>query len=467
MHHHYQQQPQQQLCNSHCSVHPYNNQNIPSTTQQNSYYHHYNQPAQPCTVHMQNYVPPHPSVPNNCYQHHLPHSKSLDQYDGKLQGNGSINHHHRLSLDYKMAQQQQQQPPPHLSPSQQVSSFDYIDAAFNHPYNQPNSRAPLPYNLSSNLGHLSSNHEPPANYYQQNDSSAMSNHHSRMFSTNEFYQQQLMQLPTSVNEYHPSPLQPQHHHHQKTCSFSDAPSSSSPAAAIQDELISFSNDSIRAKPPTEVKLRSSLKKGTHSVTSESMDMEQELNELRALKRDKSLTPGSSSSDSKTRDGIGNSQNWDYVFQHLEKDPDKKKILTTDEKIAAELESLKITSKSNGHGPPKDRHSHKSNNRTSSIGNSTMSTTGHSSSQTKARTKSVSTATDASKSNYEHKRTSSVMESNQRIQMQKPPELIVGPNEWSCRFCTFLNPNSKKICEMCSKSKDFFLDADKSSTATCV
>lgn len=395
----------------------------------------------------------------------LPHSKSLDQYDAAKmhQGNGTINHHHRLSLDqnYKIAQQQaqaqalaqQQQHQQHLSPSQQqqIPSFDYIDVAFNHhPYNQPNSRAPLPYNLSSNLGHTmpssSSTHDAAGYAYPT-------------FSTNEFYQQQLMQqqqqqqLPTSVSDYH----QQQQQHHR---SYSDV-------SPIQDELISFSNEPVRIKqavpPPTEVKLRSSLKKpGTHCSTSDSVDMEHELNELRALKREKSLTPASTSSEIKSRDGIGNYQAWDYVFQNLEKDLEKqKKNATADEKIAAELENLKVTS--NGHGPPRDRHhSHKSNNRLTSV-QQTQTASGH----TKARTKSVSSEMPAS--NHEHKRTLSVMESNQRIQMQKPPDLIVGPNEWSCRFCTFLNPNTKKICEMCSKSKDFFLDPDKSSAAaaTCV
>lgn len=467
MHHHQQHYQQQaQICSSHCNIHPLQyNQSLPPPppplAQQNSYYHHYNQP---CTHHMQNYVPQPPTA--NCYQHHLPHSKSLDQYDGKIQGNGNINHHHRLSLDhnYKMAQQLHQQ---HLSPTAQQSMqqqqqqqqppppFDYIDSAYNHPYNQPNSRAPLPYNLSSNLGH------DTGGYYPQDQPNPMANHHQRMFSTNEFYQQQLMQqLPTTVSDYHqPQQLQQQQpsYHHQK---YSE---SSSPA--IPDELISFTNEPIRVgSKTTEVKLRSSLKKSTHS-TSDSVDMEQELNELRALKREKSLTPASTSSDVKTRDGIGNYQTWDYVFQNLEKDNEKKsKVSTADEKIAAELENLKI--KANGHGPPRDRLSsnHKSNNRT-------LEKTGQTSTsvQTKHRTKSVSTTTDTQPvSNHEHKRTSSVMESNQRIQMPSPPQLIVGPNEWSCRFCTFLNPNTKKICEMCSKSKDFFFDADKNAaTATCV
>ena len=43
-------------------------------------------------------------------------------------------------------------------------------------------------------------------------------------------------------------------------------------------------------------------------------------------------------------------------------------------------------------------------------------------------------------------------------------------EWSCQHCTFLNVTEQKICEICSKSRDFFLDSDKNvgkSSATCV
>jgi hypothetical protein len=438
---------QQQLCSSHCSMHSYNNQAIPplplplAQPQQNPYYHY----AQPCTLHSQNtystpVMPPVPVIPassspssslsNNCFQHHLPHSKSLDQYDGanKIHANG-VNQH-RLSLDSHNYNKIPPPPPPHhLSPSQLqsqhgsgASTFDYMDPAFNHhPYNQPNVRAPLPYNLSSNLGnHFSNQDGNGTGYYASNNE----HHHIR----NDYYQQPMMQLPMPVNDYcqqhHPPPPQ------------------------------------MDFKPPPEVKLRSSLKKSTPHSTSDSLDMEAELNELRALKREKSSTPASTSSEMKTRDGIGNYQTWDYVFQNLEKEVvEKKKTITADEKIAAELESLKITV--NGHGPPRDRHA-------KPIKNGVQT-----SNQTKMRTKSVSTSTDLSPMHpHEHKRTSSVStESNHKIQMPKLPELVVGKDEWSCRFCTFLNPNTKKICEMCSKSKDFFLDADKSSvaaaTATCV
>nr|XP_040220730.2 protein tamozhennic [Anopheles coluzzii]XP_040220731.2 protein tamozhennic [Anopheles coluzzii]XP_049461328.1 protein tamozhennic [Anopheles coluzzii] len=44
-------------------------------------------------------------------------------------------------------------------------------------------------------------------------------------------------------------------------------------------------------------------------------------------------------------------------------------------------------------------------------------------------------------------------------------------EWNCNFCTYLNPDVKRICDMCSKSRDFRLDgtttASNGTTATCV
>ena len=42
-------------------------------------------------------------------------------------------------------------------------------------------------------------------------------------------------------------------------------------------------------------------------------------------------------------------------------------------------------------------------------------------------------------------------------------------EWNCPHCTFINTDAKRICEMCSKSQDFYAEPDKpvKATATCV
>lgn len=341
-----------------------------------------------------------------------------------------------------------------------MAPFDCIDSiAFNHPYNQPNARSPLPYNLSSNLGH----HLTQEQYYAPPDPTGMHNHFDYQRSMyNDYYHQQMMmqQLPTPVNEYQ-----------AKSNEFSD---SSSPAMQ-ENELISFGSDTASRSKPAEVKLRSSLKKSTLS-TSDSLEFEPELNlsELRALKHGKVLTPGN---DVKSREGYGNYQQWDHVFQNLEKETHSKNIVGNhDDKVAAELqlENLKLTS--NGHGPPKLHHKsngvpHRMSEMTarSSSGNHTTPV------QNKARTKSVSAAQEVN--NHEHKRTSSVLETttsnrsnsnSHKHKLPQQPQIVVPPGEWSCRFCTFLNIDAKKICDMCSKSKDFFLDADKNpATATCV
>lgn len=45
--------------------------------------------------------------------------------------------------------------------------------------------------------------------------------------------------------------------------------------------------------------------------------------------------------------------------------------------------------------------------------------------------------------------------------------LIGQNEWSCRFCTFINPDSRRVCEICCRSKDLNPEAVVSHTPTCV
>lgn len=398
------------MCSSHCNIHPstyaqssmHNQIPPPPLPPGTSSYYGPTSYNQPCSLHANYVPPPPPPASSSSYyqqsQQNLPHSKSLDQYEGvkQIQPNGNI--HHRLSLDqnYKLNHQQ------HLSPVA-TGPLDCIDAfAYNHPYNQPNVRSPLPYNLSNNpLGQAQSQqsyYPPEWGYYHQ------------------LHQQS---LPTPVSDYK---------------SYTDFTDSSSPAMP-ENELISF-NDAPQSNR-SDNKLRSSLKKSLHE-----QEQEHELEMLRSLKKRDYISCSESSS-------------------------------RTHEEIMAELESLRITS--NGHGPPKG-YPTKSNG----IGSNSMSAPQTSSSavqNSKTRTKSVSTTTESSNHHHEHKRTSSVMEScssrsnSDKYKPPQQPQVIVPPGEWSCRFCTFLNADSRKICEMCSKSKDFF-DADKSSstaaaTATCV
>lgn len=207
----------------------------------------------------------------------------------------------------------------------------------------------------------------------------------------------------------------------------------------ESELISF-NDAPQSNR-SENKLRSSLKKSLQE-----QEHEHELELLRSLKKRDRERDHTSYSESSSR---------------------------THDEIMAELDSLRITT-SNGHGPPKG-YASKSNGTLPNASNAPQ-TSSAAVQNPKMRTKSVSTTTESSNHHHEHKRTSSVMEtssSRSNSDKYKPPQqpqIIVPAGEWSCRFCTFLNPDAKRICDMCSKSKDFFNDADKSSsaaTATCV
>ncbi|CRL07141.1 CLUMA_CG020136, isoform A [Clunio marinus] len=465
-HYNYQQlNPSHTVYNNHCSIHPFNhNKTLPI-----SYYNSSSIYNVPCSMHnMSNNC-----VPNSVYcqplqQHQLlPHSKSLDDYDGKVPLNGSTNHH-RLSLDqnYKMNM--------HLSPFQQHQqqsvppSLDCIDAiSLNHPYNQPNARNPLPLNLSSNLGQNLKQEQ----YYANNPKlDPMLNINSqcsgaaRSFS-NDCYRQEMSPYDHSTANVAG--------YHRKLYEKSDSCSSSMP----ENELVSFGNESMTLKPKqNEVKLRSSLKKNSHCGISDYNDaLEHEMNELRALQHTKNEM---ALNEMKSKDGIGNYHTWDYVFKNLEKDTrakNKNMMGSYNEKINnhnLQLENLRISSTSNGtHASIKNAlKNNEISHPTSEISENPSQSINHTLlvQTTKPRNKSFTTATETN--NYEHKFSSST-EANgyPKYKSTLQPLIVVPPGEWSCRFCTFLNPNSKKICEMCSKSKDFYLDADKTSstTATCV
>ncbi|KAH8371057.1 hypothetical protein KR093_006015 [Drosophila rubida] len=60
-----------------------------------------------------------------------------------------------------------------------------------------------------------------------------------------------------------------------------------------------------------------------------------------------------------------------------------------------------------------------------------------------------------------------------VAKQPPPvsTQLTTPNEWNCRSCTFLNPDTTRVCEMCAHSKDFNMEAAASvsqhASSTCV
>lgn len=57
----------------------------------------------------------------------------------------------------------------------------------------------------------------------------------------------------------------------------------------------------------------------------------------------------------------------------------------------------------------------------------------------------------------------VVSSTRNDSQPQADEIRNASNEWSCKFCTFLNPVHLHICQMCFKSQDFVIDVPKAST----
>uniref|UniRef100_A0A1L8D864 RanBP2-type domain-containing protein n=2 Tax=Nyssomyia neivai TaxID=330878 RepID=A0A1L8D864_9DIPT len=161
---------------------------------------------------------------------------------------------------------------------------------------------------------------------------------------------------------------------------------------------------------------------------------------------------------KNHDGVGSFETWDYVFQNLEKQGYTKDLGDRDltmqgldlgsmklhDRQAAAAHKVKVTK---AEQPPAKAIQVESVQRRSANNN-------------------VGETIERHRMHQENTK------NRQQEQQRKVPRngetcgiVSVPQNEWSCRFCTYLNADSRKICEMCSKSKDFFFNQDK--TPTCV
>lgn len=205
---------------------------------------------------------------------------------------------------------------------------------------------------------------------------------------------------------------------------------------------------------------------------------------------------------KVQDGVGSFESWDYVYQSLDQDQlrrepskplvangsapkevaQKSKTMTRQEahKIQEHISNLRAVKPSaNGEGvaAPVERRSGETktsvnHQKSNSIGGGkSLQTTGSNGHQRQA-SDSVINGTSLKASS----RPSNGTIARERVAVEKkkderpypdqlPPPLLTQDMEWSCRFCTFLNDNSRRICEMCAKSRDFNLD--KTNSATCV
>nr|XP_014091691.1 protein tamozhennic [Bactrocera oleae]XP_014091692.1 protein tamozhennic [Bactrocera oleae]XP_036218093.1 protein tamozhennic [Bactrocera oleae]XP_036218094.1 protein tamozhennic [Bactrocera oleae] len=223
--------------------------------------------------------------------------------------------------------------------------------------------------------------------------------------------------------------------------------------------------------------------------------------------------------SKNQDGVGSYESWNYVFQNLERAGYSKDL---DERGDLLVQGLNLDSMnlSNGGGGSNSgsktnaerrrsnqtestkagRHTNNDLNKASLLEKSGTPTAwrevekrdekkvvGVGNKQEKSifkpqpvkKTKSglKQTSNLSTNSAYDNNNGNIEIQSERTIRSKtrkQPAAVVLNPqltisdqNEWSCRFCTFLNPNTERICEMCCRSKDLNLEAAVSHTPTCV
>ncbi|XP_055917342.1 protein tamozhennic [Eupeodes corollae] len=220
---------------------------------------------------------------------------------------------------------------------------------------------------------------------------------------------------------------------------------------------------------------------------------------------------------KNQDGVGSFESWDYVFQNLEKHGYSKDLGERGDLLvqSLDLDSLNISAGShigtekrrvnrNPEAKPRPLNGENGKSKTleKAVPVSSRNRNGTEKSILKVQPKpvengqvlhlkpSLKSSTKHLNNNFEednnHHQQQQQQSSNERVvssrlssSSSRPPSIIANntinpiatqvivtsPNEWSCRFCTFLNPDTKRVCEMCSKSKNLILES--TNTPTCV
>lgn len=407
----------------------------------------------------------------------IPHSKSLDQYDPSGIMGANLPHRHSFDHPYGQTSQVPLAPPP------PPSNFDCVDGSHascnfnaftNHPYNVSGNRFPLPYNLSSglnNTGYAIPNGHVNKGYAVPNTNCYPQSHHPNDYfppRVGGYYSAApgVQQHTASQQTQYPLPVVLGHDNNVNNKYSSVA------SQADVGQLI----DLVDPKPPP-IYPTSILKKGGQHISNNSNNilMNSNGNINPNNKRYKDLLSGdqvpfektsrhsdfdsyeddnskstakSSLQASKEKEGIGSYESWNYVFQNLEKQGYSKDLAQRhhdEEEIDVDDLGVDIN-KLNIHIGDMDRQHKRTLPEipTTSSSNNTK--------QVKHRTSNNQIATTQQQ---QHKANGTVKKST--------------TNQWSCRFCTFLNDEALKICEMCAKSRDFNLDggSTKAQTATCV
>ncbi|XP_017045183.1 protein tamozhennic [Drosophila ficusphila] len=178
---------------------------------------------------------------------------------------------------------------------------------------------------------------------------------------------------------------------------------------------------------------------------------------------------------KVQEGVGSFESWNYVFKNLERSGYTKDLGDREDLLvqSLDLDSLAITN--GGAAPPAEKRREPAKPTNGEKARTLeKKTTGPSRREVKvvqaaapsplpnSSSAGVKKVKSALKTAVVDNRGSASRHRTGTVPKQPPavsPQLIVtSPNEWSCSFCTFLNPDTKRICEMCCRSKDFNLEA---------
>jgi hypothetical protein len=400
----------------------------------------------------------------------------LDQYDQNLSHNQYF-HQHRHSVDHAITLKNQQPP-----------SYDCVDAsssnfsAFkNHPYNVPNNRFPLPYQISnSNIGMYGNGmickgqqqptHQPITDQFY--DPMSYRAPPPPQNYQHPYYQQP---VPQMINEeQYPYYQQPIHHHHhppvpQQAKQQSEATIYSE--IIPPPELINFSDNPksphLRSSGAEEVKLKSSLRAPKQEyLLYNNCDGQNKSNSGQTTP---TTNTNSDSVNVKSQDGIGSYDTWNFVFKNLEKQGYREgAAMESPDELINDFNEMHLSNSSG----KKSKNSSLAKNMSKQLPQTPIaqkSTERHTNGNAK-NSSSVQSKNPVQKSNVKVNGSGHRNESangtkttkKKSIEQNKSPDLEADAF-WNCRFCTFLNPETIRICQMCAKSKDFFLDSDNGTT----
>lgn len=185
---------------------------------------------------------------------------------------------------------------------------------------------------------------------------------------------------------------------------------------------------------------------------------------------------------KVQEGVGSFESWNYVFKNLERSGYTKDLGDREDLLvqSLDLDSLAISNGGTAAPPPEKRReaTKPTNGEKARTLEKKSGTTRREAKVVQAPAPSplpntssagVKKVKSALKTAIVDNRGTGSRHRSGAVPKQPPavsPQLIVtSPNEWSCSFCTFLNPDTKRICEMCCRSKDFNLEAASAASSS--